>query len=220
MTEIPIKSRVMEKNDRIARENRASFRAQKIACINMIGSPGSGKTALLEALFKQHREAIRCAVIEGDVKTDNDMRRIAATGTPAVQIQTDGACHLNAEQVSKMLSELPLDEIELLIIENVGNLICPVSYDLGEDRRIIVISVAEGEDKPLKYPSAFISANAMVITKVDLVPYVDVRIETLISNARSLNPNLEIITTSAKTGEGIDRLKSFLQQVVSKHVSK
>jgi len=210
MTKVSLKSKVMQKNDELASLNRKQFQADGIRCINMIGSPGSGKTTLLESLFKRNKDKYRCAVIEGDVKTDNDMRRIEAVGIPAVQIQTDGACHLNAEQVRNMLAEIPMLDINLLIIENVGNLICPVSYDLGEDIRLIIISVTEGEDKPLKYPSAFMSADAVVITKIDLAPYVDVNLEGLKANALKINPRLKVIMSSSKTGEGLDEFEELL----------
>jgi len=210
MPEVKLKSKVMQKNDEIAAVSRERFKKADIFCVNLIGSPGSGKTTLLEAAFRSTPDRARCAVIEGDVKTENDMNRILAAGVPAVQIQTDGACHLNAEQVAGMLDRLPLDEARVLIIENVGNLICPVSYDLGEESRLIVISVAEGQDKPLKYPSAFMSAQVMVVTTADLAPHVDVDIDGLIANARSINPKLEVLVTSARTGQGIDAFSKFL----------
>jgi hydrogenase nickel incorporation protein HypB len=194
----------MKKNDDCARLNRKHFSDLGLFCVNMIGSPGGGKTSLLEATFKQHGADCRFAVIEGDVKTDNDMQRIRSVGVPAVQIETDGSCHLNAVQVEEMGQRLDLPDKDVLIIENVGNLICPVSYDLGEHKRMIVISVTEGEDKPLKYPSAFTSADIMVITKIDLSPYVDVDPENLKANGLAINPNLNVIMTSSKTGEGMN----------------
>jgi hydrogenase nickel incorporation protein HypB len=211
MTKIPLKSRVMQKNDEIAGAIREKLKAQRIFCLNMIGSPGSGKTSLLETLFKLFDRKGTCAVIEGDVKTDNDRQRIEKAGVQAVQIETDGACHLNAAQVDKMLTGLALDGVKYLFIENVGNLICPAAYDLGENKRMIVISVAEGEDKPLKYPSAFMRADMVVITKIDLAEYVDVDIETLKNNALSINPKLDLFLTSVKTNTGIDSLMIFLK---------
>jgi hydrogenase nickel incorporation protein HypB len=203
----------LSKNDQIAQEIRSQLHSLGIWTINLIGSPGSGKTTLLEAVFPYFVEARKCAVIEGDVKTDRDMQRIAAYGVPAVQIQTEGACHLNAEQIKNELSQLPLSDINLLIIENVGNLICPVAFDLGEDCRAIVISVSEGEDKPLKYPSAFASANIVIITKIDLAHYVDVDPQDLKANALSINPGLEVFLTSAKTGTGIEKFADFLLHI-------
>jgi len=207
---IQLKSKVLSKNDRIAEEIRSRLQAAGIWSINLIGSPGSGKTTLLEAVFTQRDDSSGAAVIEGDVKTDNDTRRILALGVPSVQIQTNGACHLQAEQVQAELANVPLDDINLLVVENVGNLICPVAYDLGENCRAVVLSVTEGEDKPLKYPSAFFSADVMVITKVDLAPYVDVQPQKLKTYALSINPKLDIFITSAKTGEGIGQFTDFL----------
>jgi len=212
MAKISLESKVLGKNDLIADEIRSQLQNEGIWSINLIGSPGSGKTSLLEAVFRHPDNKSRYAVIEGDVKTDNDMKRIAAMGVAAVQIQTDGACHLNAQQVKRELPKLPLSGISLLVIENVGNLICPVSYDLGENCRAIVISITEGEDKPLKYPSAFVSADVVVITKSDLAPYVDVSPEGLSANALSINPNLKVFVTSAKTGEGMDDFAAFLSR--------
>ncbi|EKD51126.1 MAG: hypothetical protein ACD_62C00339G0004 [uncultured bacterium] len=210
MTTLNIKSNVLSKNDQVAQEIKKIFAKNNITALNLIGSPGSGKTALLEATFKKLRGRLDCAVIEGDVKTDNDKKRIEATGVPAVQIETEGGCHLNAEQILKALEAFRLAEYHCIIIENVGNLICPTSYDLGERYRVIVISVGEGVDKPLKYPSAFTSANVLVITKTDLSPYVDVNAEELKKNALSINPKLQTFMTSAKTGEGIEEFVSFL----------
>ena len=210
MTKVTLKRKVLSKNDKIALEIRSRLHEEGIWSINLIGSPGSGKTSLLEAVFQRLDNKDTCAVIEGDVKTDNDMQRIVALGVSAVQIQTEGACHLNAEQISRELSKLPLSDISLLVIENVGNLICPVAFDLGENCRAIVISVTEGEDKPLKYPSAFVSADVIVVTKSDLAPYVDVSPQQLCANALSVNPNLRVFVTSAKTGERIDAFASFL----------
>ncbi|MFC1556737.1 hydrogenase nickel incorporation protein HypB [candidate division KSB1 bacterium] len=210
MTKIDIKKKVLSKNDEAALKLKAIFAEKGIKCFNLIGSPGSGKTSVLEAAFEMGKGSLKCAVIEGDVKTDKDMQRIKEKGIPAVQIETDGACHLNAEQIGVMLNKLPTEEINCLIIENVGNLICPTSYDLGEEERMIVISVAEGDDKPLKYPSAFTSATVMIITKIDLAPYVDSDPETLKNNALSVNPRLKVLMTSAKTGEGIDRFVEMI----------
>ncbi|OPX22944.1 MAG: hydrogenase accessory protein HypB [Planctomycetales bacterium 4484_113] len=213
MVKVSLEKRVLSKNDRIAQKIRSQLHMKGVGCINLIGSPGSGKTALLEASLPRMSDGLRCAVIEGDVKTDRDMQRIAAVGVDAVQIETGGGCHLDAELVTKGLAKLPLGKLDLLIIENVGNLICPVAYDLGEDYRLIVVSVAEGEDKPLKYPSAFVSASGIVVTKTDLSSYVDVEASQVAANALSLNPKLKVFTTSTKTGEGIEEFADFLVSV-------
>lgn len=220
MVRVSLRKRVLSKNDRIAQKIRSRLHAQRVACVNLIGSPGSGKTALLEASLLRVGDGVRCAVIEGDVKTDRDMQRIAAIGVDAVQIETGGGCHLDAELVTKGLAKLPLAKLDLLIIENVGNLICPVAYDLGEDYRLIVVSVAEGEDKPLKYPSAFVSASGIVVTKTDLSSYVDVAASDLAANALSLNPKLKVFTTSTRTGEGIGEFADFLVGMASLARSK
>lgn len=209
--EISLKTRVLSKNDQLAQKLRERFKEEKIRCINMIGSPGSGKTSLLETAIPRLKAGTRCAVVEGDVKTDNDARRILKAGAPSVQIETEGGCHLNGEQVIRAIGALSLNSINLLIIENVGNLICPVSYDLGEEKRVIVSSITEGDDKPLKYPSAFTSSQALIITKVDLAPYVDAKVEKLKNNALSLNPKLEVFCTSSRSGEGFNALVRFLQ---------
>ncbi|MBA7558901.1 Hydrogenase maturation factor HypB [subsurface metagenome] len=211
MAEVKVKSKVLIKNDKIADTINSRFRENNIVSLNLIGSPGSGKTTLLEAVLPRIKDSLSFGVIEGDVKTENDMKRIAAFDVPVTQIQTQGSCHLNADMVDAVLDEFSLPELDVMIIENVGNLICPVAYNLGEDYRVVVISVTEGEDKPLKYPSAFISADVLIITKADLAPYVDARIEVLKENAISINPKLTVFITSAKTGEGIDEFIDFLK---------
>lgn len=215
MTTIAVKSKVLEANDAIASRMRSRFRGNHVFCMNFIGSPGSGKTRLLEATLPKLKLKYPCGVVEGDVKTDNDMRRIAALGIPAVQIETQGSCHLTAEKVEKSLDNLD-GGYKLLIVENVGNLICTVPYDLGEDCRVTVVSVTEGEDKPLKYPAAFIAADIVVITKTDLEPYVDVSVEKLAANALSCKHDLLVFKTSAKTGEGIDALADYIAGELSR----
>jgi hydrogenase nickel incorporation protein HypB len=209
MTRVALKSKVLEHNDRIAGRLRTHFHGNGTFCLNLIGSPGSGKTTLLEAMLPRLAERFRCGVVEGDVKTDNDLRRIVALGIPAVQIETGGVCHLTADMVENALGDLA-DSMDLLVIENVGNLICTVAYDLGEDHRLVVVSIAEGEDKPLKYPAAFVSAHAVVVTKIDLEPYVDARVEIMVRNALSCNPSLRIFPVSARTGEGVGALAGFI----------
>ncbi len=210
--EIPLKSKVLAKNDEIATRLRNRFTEQGILSLNLIGSPGSGKTTLLEALLPRLKGKLSAAVVEGDVKTDNDMQRILAAGSPSVQIETEGGCHLNAEQVEKALESIDQSQLDLVIIENVGNLICPVSYQLGEHKRVIVLSLTEGDDKPLKYPSAFTATDMVIISKIDLAPYVDASAETMKNNVLAMNPNQRIFTLSAKTGDGLDELIEYLIQ--------
>ena len=201
----------MANNEQRAEKIRSEFHASGILSMNLIGSPGSGKTTLLEKVIPALEKHGKCGVIEGDVKTDCDMQRIAALNIPTVQIETLGSCHLSAEMVQKVLADFSLDQLDFIIIENVGNLICPVAYDLGEDHRLIVVSVTEGNEKPLKYPSAFVSADTLVITKIDLEPYVDASAAQIEDNALSINPGLKVFHTSAKTGDGIDNLADYLR---------
>ncbi len=206
MSEIAIKSPILAENNRIADHVRQRLNLHVITCFNLIGSPGSGKTALLEATLSQLSGTIACGVIEGDVKTDHDMRRIARLGVPAHQIETMGSCHLTARMIEESLSRFDLDSLDVMIIENVGNLICPVAYQLGENVRMVVVSITEGADKPLKYPAAFVSADCAIITKIDLEPYIDVTAKELEKNILTINPRLTVIKTSVRNGTGIDTL--------------
>ena len=203
---ITIERKVLEKDDELALLNRRLLAARGIFSINLVSSPGSGKTSLLERTLERLGErpgAPRVAVIEGDVQTDIDAQRVARYGIPAVQIVTRGGCHLEAALVRDALAGLPLDGIGLLFIENVGNLVCPANYDLGESLKAVVISTTEGDDKPLKYPGMFRKAGVLVINKTDLLPYVDCRLERLRAHALGVNPALTIFETSCTTGEGI-----------------
>jgi hydrogenase nickel incorporation protein HypB len=213
---IKLEKKVLSRNDMLAAELRELFREKRIAVMNMVSSPGSGKTSLLEKTLGALSEVLSIGVIEGDIQTENDAIRIAATGVPVHQIQTGGACHLEAEMVRKALQHFHLDELDLLIIENVGNLVCPSAFDLGEALRVSVISVTEGDDKPLKYPAMFHSADVMVINKMDLLPYTDFSVEKVIGNARSLNPGIRILETSCRTGEGLDRWSDFVREFAGK----
>lgn len=200
---ITIEHKVLKKNDEIAANNRRLFQERGIRVLNLISSPGAGKTSLLEATLSQVKGLTRVAVIEGDVQTDNDARRIAAFDIPVVQMVTNGVCHLDAQMIAESLHSLPLNEIDLLCIENVGNLVCPASYDLGEEAKVVVASTTEGDDKPEKYPAIFHRAKAMVINKIDLLPYVSCNLGLLSGNALKVNPRLAIFPLSATTGEGI-----------------
>jgi hydrogenase nickel incorporation protein HypB len=192
-----VEARLLNENDRLAAQNRAFFAAHKICVFNLVSSPGSGKTTLLVETLRTLKERYRVAVIEGDQQTDLDARRIAETGVPVVQINTGQACHLDAQMVAAAAQSLALPGLQALFIENVGNLICPAEYDLGEQTRLVLMSVTEGEEKPLKYPLIFHLSQALILTKIDLLPYLKFDLESCIRNARQINPRLEIIRTSA-----------------------
>jgi len=204
MSVVTIERKILEKNDEVALRNRAAFKENHVFVLNMVSSPGAGKTTILEKTLELLRGKIRTAVIEGDVQTDLDAQRIEKYGVPAVQIVTRGGCHLEANLVQEAVKALDLSKLELLIIENVGNLVCPANYDLGEDIKVVVSSVTEGDDKPLKYPAMFRNAGVLLLNKIDLVPYVNARPDVLIKNALSINPHLTVIQTSAVSNHGID----------------
>ena len=204
MSVITIERKVLEKNDEIAGQNRARFKEHGIFAINMVSSPGAGKTSILEKTIEHLGGKLPLAVIEGDVQTDLDAQRVAHYGVPAVQIVTRGGCHLEANLVRDAMSSIALENIRLLIIENVGNLVCPSNYDLGEALKVIVASTTEGDDKPLKYPAMFRNSSVLLINKIDLLPYLDCNLTTLRSHALQINPALKVFETSCRTGEGID----------------
>ncbi len=215
---IPIVRRLLEQNSQAAGQNRARFDRVGTACVNVLGGAGSGKTALLEAVLPV-LSGMRVAVLEGDLATTRDAERIAAIGVPVVQLLTDGGCHLTAGHVERSLEALSLDETDLLLIENVGNPICPANFDLGEHARIAVLSVAEGDDKPSKYPLLFRDAKLVVITKIDLLPLVDFNIAQARIDIRRINPDCEILETSSRTGAGILRLAAWLRRIVRGQVA-
>jgi hydrogenase nickel incorporation protein HypB len=200
---LTIERKVLEKNDTIAASIRELFRSHEIFSINLVSSPGSGKTSLVEKTVEHCRDKIKIAVIEGDIQTDLDAQRIDAVGVPVVQIVTHGACHLEANLVNTSLKELDLSRIEFMIIENVGNLVCPSGYDLGENHKVVIVSTTEGDDKPLKYPAMFRNATVLIINKIDLSPYLNTSVAVLEKNALSINPNLKVYKTSCTSGEGI-----------------
>ena len=203
MSVITIERKVLEKNDELARQNRALLERHRIFAINVVSSPGAGKTSLLERTLEHLAGRLAVAVIEGDVQTDIDAQRIAKYNVPAVQIVTAGGCHLEANLVHDALGNFDLSHIRLLIIENVGNLVCPSNYDLGEAMKVVVASTTEGDDKPLKYPAMFRNSSVLIINKIDLLPYVNCSIETLRANALRINPSLAVFETSCTTGAGI-----------------
>ena len=208
---------ILEENNRQAEENRRLWESQVV--LNLLGSPGSGKTTLLEATLQKLPQIIRPAVIEGDLFTDKDASRIERLGVPCVQLNTRGGCHLTASMVYDAAQKLPLDSVNLLIVENVGNLVCPAEFDLGEDARAVVLSVAEGADKPKKYPLIFKEAEAVLITKTDLLPYTDFDLEAARSDLLALNPRQKVLPLSAKTKEGLDSWLEWIQKWMQKKVA-
>jgi len=210
MSVITIERKILEKNDEIARQNRELLARHGILGLNLVSSPGAGKTSILERMLERIKERVPIAVIEGDVQTALDARRVARYGVPAVQIVTRGGCHLEANLVRDAIAGLTLAGIKILIIENVGNLVCPSNYDLGEAFKVVVASTTEGDDKPLKYPAMFRNASVLIINKIDLLPYVASDVDVLQSNALSINPALTVFRTSCTTGEGIDAWCNWL----------
>jgi hydrogenase nickel incorporation protein HypB len=196
-------------NKKIAADIRAELERRGILATNLLSSPGAGKTSLLEQIAVRLRDTARMAVIEGDIETERDAERIRAKGVPAWQITTGGACHLEAKMIAKVLPQVPPD-VEFLFIENVGNLVCPASYELGESLRIVLLSTPEGDDKPKKYPKAFTTSDVLVLTKADLLPHVPFDVEKVKAEALELNPRLRIFVISAVTGQGVDELIAFL----------
>jgi len=212
---VSLKEKVLSANDQLAAETRERLAGQGIFSINLISSPGSGKTMLLERTVDLLKDSLSLAVVAGDVQTRNDADRLLRHDVPVEGIETGGGCHLDARQVAKSLEALGLADTDLLFIENVGNLVCPSSFDLGETLKVVLMSVTEGEDKPLKYPAAFRRASALVLTKVDLVPHLQFSVEEALENARSINPDLEIFSTSSFTGEGLDVWAGWLADRVA-----
>ncbi len=212
MTEIKIVADILKANDAIAEANARRFAQENVRVLNFISSPGAGKTTLLERTLEHFADAPRIGVIEGDVATSRDAERIQALGAPVVQINTRGGCHLDANMVARALDELPLAELDAVFIENVGNLVCPVGYKLGEDAVVAVLSIAEGEDKPVKYPALFRRAAVMVLNKLDLLPHCDVDPNAIVRDARAINPTLDVVRTSCRTGEGLDDWYAWLER--------
>jgi len=210
---VELRQGILKKNDELARELRVRFEAAGVLVLNLVSSPGTGKTEFLQLTLKELRESgARAAALVGDLETDNDARRLAASGAPVRQINTHGICHLEAEMVRKQLEGWELGELDYLFIENVGNLVCPSSYDLGERIRVALLSVTEGEDKPLKYPTMFNSADAVVITKMDLAEAVEFNRAEAHRNIGAVRPGIRIFETSAKTGAGMEEWLEFLKE--------
>jgi hydrogenase nickel incorporation protein HypB len=211
---IKVDKNILAANEEYAMKNKQLLSRNGILCFNMISSPGSGKTAILAKTITDLKEKIRIAVIEGDIQTDFDAKRISAAGARAIQINTEGACHLSAAQVNNALERLPLEKLDIVFIENVGNLVCPSALELGEDFKIAVLSVAEGDDKPAKYPAIFAKSKVLLINKIDMLKagIVDFDIDRVRRDAARLNKNIKIFEISAKTGDGMSGWYDWLQE--------
>lgn len=222
MTVIPVEKKVLNENQRIAASLRRRFEEQGILCLNLISSPGSGKTTLLERTLAGFVPGEKVAVLTGDLQTENDAKRLALFGFPVQQITTGGVCHLDGRMIERALEHWSLDDIDLLFIENVGNLVCPSSYDLGEEAKIVLLSVTEGEDKPLKYPSIFVKSELLLLTKIDLLPHVPFNLQQARANARLVQPGIQILELSSTTGQGLDAWREWLssrRKAMQKRVS-
>ena len=209
--EIPVVRNVLEANDRIASDLKRLFDEKGILCLNLMSSPGAGKTTVLEKTLSALAGEFKMAVVEGDLQTDNDARRVAATGAQAVQINTEGGCHLDSSMVQDAVRAINLDGLDILFVENVGNLVCPAEFDVGEDYKVALLSVAEGDDKPQKYPLLFHISSVMILNKTDLLPYVDFDLERAAGHARTLNKDIAVFPLSARTGEGMEAWYDWLR---------
>lgn len=212
---IAVEKKVLSENDRVAADLRRRFADESTLVLNFISSPGSGKTLFLERTLEALPKDLRVAVLTGDIQTDNDARRLARVGFPVQQITTAGACHLDARMIDRALGAWSGQRFDLLLIENVGNLVCPTSYDLGEERKIVLLSVTEGEDKPLKYPGAFFKSKVMILNKVDLLPYVPFDAHAARENARRINPDILTFETSCTSGVGLPAWNEWLKQQIA-----
>lgn len=209
--QVQVKTNVLAKNDAIAESLQQLFKEKNIFVFNLLGSPGAGKTSLLEATLQDLKKDYRLAVIEGDLFTAKDAERIHALGVPVIQINTVGGCHLDAQMIQDALGDLNLDELDMIIIENVGNLVCPAEFEIGESMKVTVLSVTEGEDKPLKYPLIFKESKAILINKIDLLPYVPFKKDKAIQDIRNLNPNGEIFEVSCTAHNGLEPWLNWLR---------
>ncbi len=209
MTKLDVNKRILSKNEELAEALKEGFDRDRTLVLNFVSSPGSGKTTLLSKILVEIQKEYSVGVIEGDLQTDFDAERIRAAGIPAVQVNTNGSCHLEALDIEKAM--VAFGKLDLLIIENVGNLVCPSSYELGEDAKVCMLSVTEGEDKPAKYPSMFHVSSAFIINKTDLLPYVDFDVQKCRDFALGVNPTLDIFETSCKTGQGLDEFIGWIK---------
>ena len=208
---VSVVKNILAANDRIAQENRAIFDEKNLLVFNLMSSPGAGKTSLLEKTIVALKDHLNIGVIEGDIQSSQDAERIAETGAPAVQINTGGACHLDGNMIRDTFHEFDFDVLDLLVVENVGNLVCPAEFKVGEDFKVMILSVTEGEDKPAKYPLMFHESKVLLINKIDLLPYVDCSVERIREESLKVNPDLTIFEISCKTGEGLDAWCDWLK---------
>ena len=213
--EIKVIKNILGENDRLAAENQAMFADKKVFVLNFMGSPGAGKTSVLEKTMEQLKDKINMAVIEGDLFTSKDAERIDKYGVPVIQINTAGGCHLDANMVQKTVKEMNLDELDLLVVENVGNLVCPAEFPVGEDARAVVLSVTEGDDKPLKYPLMFKESEIALLNKVDLAPYCNFNMDSAKKDITSLHPGIEVLEVSCTKGQGIDEWCDWLLKKIA-----
>jgi len=219
LTKIKVFTNILQANDNIAQKNREIFDKNKVYTINLMSSPGSGKTSLLERTIDLIKNELRIAVIEGDLQTTNDAERIEKYGIPVVQINTEGACHLDANMVNSVLESFNFKAIDLLVIENVGNLVCPASFDLGEDDKVVMVSTPEGDDKAIKYPVMFYRAGVLLINKIDLLPYTNFDRSKIKKDALNINPEIKIWEISCRTGEGLEAWVDWLREQVEKKLT-
>lgn len=219
MVQIKLGSQILGANDLIAHRNSAQFKEKNILAVNLMSSPGSGKTTILERTIDVLAEKLGMAVIEGDLYTDQDAQRIEKKGVKVVQINTDGTCHLDAGMVERAFKEIEFDGLQLLFVENVGNLVCPAEFNLGEDLRVVVASTTEGNDKITKYPLIFREAKAVILNKIDLLPYTDFSLETFQDDIKKINPHASVFTISGRTGQGIDEWTQWLLEEVRSKTS-
>lgn len=216
MKSISIQKRILQSNTDFAEKNRELLKGKGIVTINIFGSPGAGKTSILEKVIKNMKDRISIGVIEGDLYTTKDGERIEGQGIPVVQINTCGACHLDAAMIEKSIETMEIEDIDLIFIENIGNLVCPASYDLGEDSRITVLSIAEGNDKPLKYPFIFLQSEAVILNKMDIINFTNFDLEEFYKDIHSLNKNIKVFLVSARDGDGIEELCDYFTKKVKK----
>ena len=210
--QIDMKQPILDKNDRLAQENRALFKEKRVFVLDLLASPGSGKTSTILATIEALRDEFNIAVIEGDIASDVDAKRIGAQGIAAVQINTGGACHLESDMIRRAVDALDLDNLDLIIVENVGNLVCPTDFDLGEGAKVMILSVPEGDDKPLKYPLMFSICDVLLVNKIDVAPYFNFDLDKCVERVKKLNPNIQVFPISALKGEGIEPWADWLRE--------